>query len=878
MKTAMLSNVTARNCRTRNLTAIACGIALACSPVASAAVPNFQINVPHKTGAGQLQISKLKIIVSVENENPVTFEITDPQSVPHSFGPLQPASPAGLALFTYPTPAPPAAHPDLAIVRGPDSALPPGDPARKKYVIVINLDSDLNTGNFCQDTMTGDESWTIAVTAGPQITGVMVQSLDNNIQGAICGANLRSVPLTEPIATVIGLPPSMHGGRPGADVVLVLDRSGSMAGSVTGGAGDPKILHLRNAVTSFMTVWDTLRVNETSNSASPPIVSPQDRVGVVFFDHEVAWLKDVQPPLQPPSSIDGLKVFDGAVKSDILMNVPLVNPRGATSIGGGIKKAADAFSSFINDGNREVILLMTDGMQNTDPMAQVVGTQVQTTVGGAASNLANQPPLQIYTVTVGTGTAIDPTINQSLATATGAFTMNTETDAAVLPNYFLEVLQNFIHFSTVETLRMVSASARPPDPATNTGGQPYTTTLPVTTTTESITFNLTWNRGLGLLRLVLTPPGEKPITIAPGPDDVSGHLLFSHSLPISANHSSGGTWQVAVEAFQGQGEVPFNLMVLGDDLGIDSAMSIANADYAVGDKIRLRMKLNELEQPIKGLNSQAGAKVVAELVRPGASIGDLLSDPSLGSASGSPTPDPGSVVQSRLQALLQKNPNALAKKTDVVTLLDNGNSANGDDVAGDGIYSAVYTAPLEGHYNFLFAVEGDSQNAGRFSRQQLKTVHVRAVPDADKTLVQFSIQIGADTRKLAVSFVPQTIGGNKMGPGWAPYFWLTGPGSPPVPVQDQLDGSYKADFPFTGSHPPTVAIHFLRVAIRIPDGIAADKLPVPLDDSNVVIPDVLKHKVKHCCFSLGIGSQVFAVVGIAMVGFAACSPRKRRHP
>jgi hypothetical protein len=773
----------------------------------------------------------------------------------------------------FPQPPAPSVGQDLVSILGPDNSLPAGDPERRKYVILINLNSDLDATNFCTDTMTGNLIWTVAVTSGPRITGVTVQSLDQNVPGAVCGNTLRAVPLTEPIATVGALPNDVKSGRVGADVVLVLDRSGSMAASAGSPSSGIKIDDLHTAVVNFINVWKSLRRQEVTNvAASPAIVSPNDNVGVVYFDDQVGWLHDYVTA----STVDGIKLFT-TVSDDIITNAPMVGPRGSTSIGGGIKKAADTLTPFVipNDGNRKVILLMTDGMQNTDPMAQVVNGKVQTTLGGVPTDLPNQP--QIYTVTVGSGTAIDPTINQSLAQATGAFMINTEADGSVLPDYFLEVLQNFIHYSTVETLRMVSASARPPDPASNTGGQPYTTTLPVTTTSESITFNLTWNRRLGLLRLVLTPPGEQPITIAPSPDDVSGHLLFSHALPISANHSSGGNWQIAVEAFKAEGEVPFNLMVLGDDLGIDSAMSIAKADYAVGDKIRLQVKLNELKQPIKGLNSQAGAKVVAELVRPGASIGDLLSDPSLGSGNPSASPDPGSVVQARLDALLQKNPNALAKTTDVVTLLDNGNAANGDDVAGDGIYSAVYTAPLEGHYNFLFAVEGDSQHAGRFSRQQLKTVHVRAVPNADQTSVQSSIQ-RAGGSKLAVSFIPKTVHGNKMGPGWANYFWLTAPGSSPVPVQDQLDGSYATSFPFTGSSPPRVALHFLRVAIRIPDGIAADKLPVALDDSNVVIPDVSKQgKVKHCCFSLSIGSQVFAVVGIAMAGFAARSPRKRRH-
>src|SRR5262249_10913026 len=162
---------------------------------------------------------------------------------------------------------------------------------------------------------------------------------------------------------------------------------------------------------------------------------------MVYFDNNIFALHDLVPASSTTDTL--LHPFD-SVKTDFTTNDKSVTPGGSTSIGGGLVRAANSFSvaPAVGDGNRNVILLMSDGMQNTNPMAQVSGSQVQTTP--PVTNLPNQPPLQIYSVTVGTGLAVDPTINQNLATAANGFYVNTETDAGKLPTFFLELLQNFI--------------------------------------------------------------------------------------------------------------------------------------------------------------------------------------------------------------------------------------------------------------------------------------------------------------------------------------------------------------------------------------------------------------------------------------------------
>lgn len=798
--------------------------------VALASETGFKIKVPRKDPFPLMPIAKIKVIVTVASESQVTFKVTDPQNVASNFGPFVSGTPAGSHIFPLP---PGAVASDLVTVvplslNALGVAPPAGDPARKKYVILLNLNSDFDPGSSCVTKMLADEEWRIEVLPGsPEITSVCAQSLDQNVPGNICsGTNIRTVPLSESIATVtklngMALDASALGCRPGVDAVLVLDRSGSMASAVLGGSAIPKIDALHTAVTSFINVWNILRTNEVANTPGGPALttSPADNIGVVYFDSEAKWLSELNAPVVPgvSSTINGLKPYDPA-NADVVANVPLVGANSATSIGGGLLKAATAFTGRPPD-NRKVILLMTDGWQNTDPMAQVAGSNVQTTGTGGTGNLPNQPPLQIYTLAVGTDAAVNPVILQQIAGASGGFYMNSQTDASVLPTFFLELLQNFVKFSTVETLRMASNKA--------SASVPYVQTIPVTTTTQSITFHVDFDAHLGPLTLSVQPPGGAPAMVQ---TSATGALILNRTLPLPGTGNSGGDWTIRITSREGT--VPFNLIVLGDDVGLNSDLISIAADYSTTDKIKVEARINELEKPILGIGSHPKETIVVKLVGPGTSLGDLLSSDNVG-ATPPASPDRISPVQAKLDNILKGNPNALGiKDLSEFTLVDNG--TNGDAKAGDGVYTALIPPQIEGQYNLLFGVEGQTQGLGRFSRMQLKTINVRAIPSSTASLATAKL---ADSNVLQVTFTPMTSGGHHVGPGWANYIWFTSPRTKPVKPIDNLNGTYSASIPFSGP-PPRVRIHFIRDAVLLTDDITADKLPVPLNDGNVVISKV----------------------------------------
>ena len=816
------------------------GCFLAATPAALAATPSFQVKVPHKN-APLVEVFTLKLTVSVTSATgPVTFTVTPPGGAAVATPALSPGSAPTSNILV---------NGDVMKVFSPPGGLGDTNPLKRKYLIVINLITNVNFTTCASSSPAGpDETWTIAV-SGADFDGACVQTLDKNAGGGACDDTFRTVPPNDAatpstsIATILGADggPSELGCRPGVDAVLVLDRSGSMDSPVLGGPDPtlPKLTALKTAVTNFMTVWKNLRTNEanTMQSGNPSIVSPIDRVGVAFFDSSVPakWLKQLDAT---STTVNGMNDVTNAIADDISLKTAGITTGGATSIGSGLFLTDGVLTPLASNGNRKVFLVMSDGMENTDRRTRVNpmdSTDVQTTQGAVATSLVNQPPAQIYALTIGSPGAINPTINQAIADASQGFYLNSEYDTAILSNFFLEVLQNFIKFSTVETYRMVSSKA--------SLSAPYTTSMPVTSTTTSLTFSLSWNARSGSLKLTVTPPDGSPPIVR----SVAGGSMVLNVPLQSGIKAGGGNWGIRVEPDititslklpQQVPAVPFNLIVLGDDTGVNADLTTISADYAPGDQIRLSARVTEIGEALTGLNTQAGATVVAELIRPDAGgIGDLLSS---SNASSSPptSPDPLSPVDAKLQNTLAANNDAIQRASSTIVLLDNGNAANGDARAGDGVYSALFPAQIIGHYNFLFGIEGTTTNVGRFSRQQLRTVHVRAVPDSQNTTVTTSVQ-GSGTRNvLVINMTPKTKFGHRLGPGWGNYFWVTGNGMSPMKFNDNMNGTYTASVPFSGNPPSDVKIHFERVNEYISDTTTAGQLPIPLGNGTVVIPNV----------------------------------------
>ena len=329
---------------------------------------------------------------------------------------------------------------------------------------------------------------------------------------------------------------------------------------------------------------------------------PRDNIGAVLFDHDFGWWHD-------GGLTDGLHQFtavENTIKSNLTSCQPTppaatctLKPGTSTSIGGGLLLANSnpglTEPSILGDPSRHVVVLMTDGIQNTDPHVEPGPNNTNPFVlscpvdpSRCPASIPSVPGEQIYTVTVGTGQAVQPSIIQDIAHKSGGFYVNTEEDVGLLSPFFLELLQNVLKFNSYETLRLISKSVSPT--------MPFSASVPISTTSHDVELSLMWPNGLGPLRLTVTPPGgSQPIV----KESASGFISIAQQIPPPAPFNPYGDWTILVEVAPaegriavvgGQGSIPFNIHVMADDGAIKSDLSIVPADYKAGDNLRLRAR------------------------------------------------------------------------------------------------------------------------------------------------------------------------------------------------------------------------------------------------------------------------------------------------
>jgi Mg-chelatase subunit ChlD len=755
-------------------------------------------------------------ILSLIDEAPAAFTITDPEGSVHAFPSLAPpasgAAPVGAA-HNYAPPSGFDRQDRVTIEReGGDTVT---DPRRRTCTITFSLNTDFDPEDSCASIMpVASEDWQVSV-SGTEISGICHVSLTRNSGTGCIGADAEVVispAVTSDLATINGqFNQECSLDRPGADIYLVLDRSGSMSSSSQlGGSPLTRMDALHQAVQSFVQVWED-------------IIAPSDQLGIVIFDDVVET---------PPWIGAGLQSFSAALEDTVVSNITSVTPRNLTSIGGGLLEAANTISAA-PPSRRRIILLMSDGQQNTDPH---VGANPPATPDAPptydvftyneATPASTTPlpglgtaPYQIYTVTTGPGVGVAGALNTNIARATGGFYLNSEDNGNLLSPFFLELLGNFARFNSWQVARMVHGSLT----------EMYTITLPLSTTTQRAVFVLSWPQPNIVMNMRVIPPGT-----ANDPES-----QFNQEDIISPLHIAVDTrpwldpleeWTVvltyrpssALSRRESSISPEFDLVVLVDDLAVKSDLAIVPADYTPGDTIQLRVRLRTFGEPTDlPAATEDDNRVVAQVIRPGQNIGDLLSEST--ASTEPPSADyRNSPLESRLFNELQRNPDALRRTTNTIVL----------QRTGPGLYTGTIGATFEGHYNVLFGVEGMSNGAGRFSRQELRSIYVRVVPDESATDVQTTLADGL----LTIQFTPRTRTRGRMGPGWANYFWFTAPGQAPFKSSDNMNGTYTARMRFSGTTPPPVTMHFVDVLQIIGDDVTADQLPRPLDERSAFIP------------------------------------------
>ena len=407
--------------------------------------------------------------------------------------------------------------------------------------------------------------------------------------------------------------------------------------------------------------------------------------------------------------------------------------------------------------------------------------------------------------------------------------------------FFLELLQNYLRFNTIETTRLVNDSI-PIIRLAN--GDIGTTQLKVATTStaKTLSFSLMWDKTKAArFSMQIIPPAGDPISstdesgrIQQGP----GFIRFTTALPLDSPYPKGsqiGDWLVNISV-QGRGlgkQFPYQFYALADDDIVKAKFNIDNKDYVTGDPIPLQAQLTEFRQALT--DSDGSLKVFAKLVKPEDGIGNLLAENTVASIDPSAV-DTNSATQQKLDALLQENPDLLKYSTETIPLFDDGLATHGDAVANDGIFNNFYQGTdKQGHYNFLFSVEGPTHSSGPISRQQIETVYLRLKPDPEETEINSTFIGDGPDRQLRISMTPRDQFGNRFGPGYANHF-LVAPinGKQPKFKDDNLDGVYEFDIPASADATlPTLDIRYVKPLINVTDEMYPDGIPQSLTESYI---------------------------------------------
>lgn len=144
-----------------------------------------------------------------------------------------------------------------------------------------------------------------------------------------------------------------------ADVVIVIDRSGSMDNNCPGGTADPgeSPCAINDAKVAARTFADTV-LDVRLDGGSP--AAEQHRIGLVSFSTSATNELG-------PTSANGI-VTDNAM-DDTAFEIALagISAGGVTSIGAGIREAITILNAVVDPNPHQAILVLTDGKENTSP-------------------------------------------------------------------------------------------------------------------------------------------------------------------------------------------------------------------------------------------------------------------------------------------------------------------------------------------------------------------------------------------------------------------------------------------------------------------------------------------------------------------------------
>ena len=577
-------------------------------------------------------------------------------------------------------------------------------------------------------------------------------------------------------------------GRHEMDVVLVLDKSGSMnelPPDVV--SGDTKVTILKAAMEAFVGNWKVLDA-PTPGGAD----YSHDRLGVVMFDSTAH--PQTLAGADPPANFF-LQRGAGNAWNTVSSNIGTLTPGGSTSIGAGINEAMQQWAS---DPQHDLqLLVITDGKQNTDPQITTAptGFLTLTPVATFPAELRERF-VPIHTIGFGTPATVDADLLKNIGL---------ETAGLSYVSVNMQAMYDDVAWLLVAQLKGNTASMALQQHGTMSGAGPSNPiAVPIDPSAQRAVINVQWPPSMrDVLDVDFFPPGAST-------PKAPSQIASTHSAAIQSydlQPSDAGDWTLRVRrrhansSASANADVPYTINVLFLERHLDYSFAFDKIHAGTGDSIRLRAVVAHDGKPLANL--PAGA-IRVRIQRPPDALGTILHD---STATG--TVQPGADQKTPLQAKIDAITNAslldriLPKDVATIPLPDEGH----------GVYSAVFDqTSVAGLYRFEAMLDWDDKRTGHVRRFERLEQEVKVKPDAASTRIETSR--GADGTFL-VRVTPRDKFGNYVGPGWESHLRATVNGGgalvSPTPADPSLTGTYT--FTVTGATSPNVDITFDGVSL-----------------------------------------------------------------
>lgn len=456
------------------------------------------------------------------------------------------------------------------------------------------------------------------------------------------------------------------------------------------------------------------------------------------------------------TEINALQILDEAYKNALVNDIPfLVADGGWTPLLAGIDTAINMFGI----SERKVIVLLSDGMQNC-PSFTVSNTETD-----AYSEALRNAGITLYTIGFGEPAYVPNNMLNAMASGTCGMhydisalakspfspaSAGTWDPATALHAAYANIIVNGLGLT----------SSTDPLDTINQGEMKYFE-IPVTDFDDRICFFVSWvtPQDNYLIVKLLKPDGGELLLTQPGVQFIhrSNHTIITLSEDIINQPGMTGSWKLEIDASGISSPTEhYQFTVINSSVNLDLNTWFDKNKYQTGNKIKIFLELLYNGKRLTGID-----KISANGTGPGISLGnwlitkkvsDLQMENTKQKLAGEYLEWLGTIPEyqklnkqskeklfkSRKEEFIERiNPMILRagiikdefklaypERIIIRDLQFRDDGSNGDQNAGDGIYTAVYTPEKEGTYHFNISTV-DSRDGRNIQRENQLEIYVK---------------------------------------------------------------------------------------------------------------------------------------------------------